>query len=507
MFLALYSLFAVQYKFCVKIQGPTSTAFKYTDPKGNTESVPTFNSGSSQSIQYSSNIQFKYTFEFPECTFEQYGEDTTNSVCPVVSGDYLRDICSVKKFPSMLASVAYLLIKNTITYENVQVFVLNGNKYEEIKKGETITYTNDKDFQLSVYVKSNSCTTYKKIGTLDSYSDNTKIITVEDTDIPEECVKNDTPGGDGDGDDTKVTTCTISGNQMNIDKSYIDTNCRDANKLYVTGSQITIMNGAGKNSKFEIIEVTGKQFSINNNAFENSKSLKTVILSGSQLTVSSNAFKDCTSLSSVTISGNQGTVHDYAFCNCPLIKNNVVMTGSQTTLSQKAYDCNGSSGGDDGSGDDGEESSSEVEVLEPIKYVLPVRKNGKLHPIDITLVDREGRPEVSSLLLDALPITLHSDDFDVNDLGDFSINLNYDKSKFAVDDSDLPQVLKGRVTEIDTNAEKGKGKGKGTNVALIAGVAAAAAVVVIVIVVVVVVVVIKKKNKKAESSGQAAEDV
>lgn len=503
MFLALFSLIAVEYQFCIKIQGPTQTAFKYTDPSGNTNSVPTFNSMSSRTIQYSSTSQFKYSFIFPGCTFDQSGEVTTNSECPVVSGDYLSDICSVKKFPSMQASESYLVIQNTVTYENVQVFVLNGQYYEEIKKGEKIPFSNNEDFSLDVYVKSNLCTTYKKIGTLNSYSDSTLIKVIDNSDIPEECVKND---GDGDDDDTKVTTCTISGNQMNIDKSYFDTKCRDAKKLYVTGLQITIMNGAGKNSKFEIIEVTGNQFSINNNAFENSKSLKTVILSGSQLTVNSNAFKDCTSLSSVTISGNQGTVKDYAFCNCPLIKNNVVMTGLQTTLSQKAYDCNGSSGGDDGSGDDDEESSSEVEVLEPIKYVLPVRKNGKLHPIDINLVDKEGGPEVNSLLLNALPITIHSDDFDVNDLGDFSVNLNYDKSKFALEE--IPDVLKGRVNEIDTNPEKvkGKGKGKGMNIALIAGVAAAA-VVVIVIVVVVVVVVVKKMNTKAESSGQAAEDV
>lgn len=164
-----------------------------------------------------------------------------------------------------------------------------------------------------------------------------------------------------------------------------------------------------------------------------------------------------------------------------------------TNIDKDAFSC------DKDDGDDGDDNKE----LEPIKYILPVKKSGKLRPIDITLVDKEGGPSVSSLkLLEDLPIRIHSELPGLSniDLWNFKINLNYDQSKYHVDKSDLPVSLQKLVNEKDTNGKKG------TNIALIAGVAAAA-VVLVVIIIVVVVVVIKKKSKDEKSTEQSTAEV
>ncbi|KAK8878416.1 hypothetical protein M9Y10_005189 [Tritrichomonas musculus] len=265
-------------------------------------------------------------------------------------------------------------------------------------------------------------------------------------------------------------------------------NLASLQSLSLSSVSITISGSCFKGTGLSSISIKAtSSVTIQDKAFRNCKSLKTVELSGASVTVDGLIFSYCTELNSFTIEAkSSANIQSNAFCGCAkLTEEDIHITAVSTNINKDAFSC------DKDDGDDGDGNKE----LEPIKFILPVKKGGKLRPIDITLVDKERGPSVSSLkLLEDLPIRIHSKLPELSniDLRNFKINLNYDQTKYHVDKSDLPVSLQKLVNEKDTNGKKG------INIALIAGVAAAAVVVIVIIIVVVVVVIKKKKKKKSK---------
>ena len=191
MLFACFCFFSFEYVFKVKIVGPTTTQFTYTyvddNGQGETETCGPLIDTSSCFIQISTNVLFHYSFDFGKCQFDQEGYDTKNNIIPEVGEDYLKNICTVKAFPQMLA-MTYLNYTNEIQNDDIKLYA-KLDDYIPSPKGIRKSFTNKGGyFNLELYATSSYCQDYTKIGYLRSTHDINAIFKVTDSSIPATCL-------------------------------------------------------------------------------------------------------------------------------------------------------------------------------------------------------------------------------------------------------------------------------------------------------------------------------
>lgn len=289
-------------------------------------------------------------------------------------------------------------------------------------------------------------------------------------------------------------------------QSEIFTNLASLQTVTLTSDSVSVQGEVFKGSGVQTVTIKGDtSATIQKSAFANCKSLETVEMSAKSVTIQGTSFHYCSSLNSVKLTGSTSvTIQNNPFCGCTNLKGNIeAITDKFTFQESSAFQCDGSEGG---GGDDTPSVPSPTPA--PIKYTISATVNGEFRPLEISIVDKDGYGTgcMSAQLLEKYDITITSDIPEKDIPEGYKIALNYDKTKYEVDKSKLPQKMSDAIEEkqISGSGDGGK-KGGGISMAMIIGIVVAV-VVVVVIIIVVVVVVKKKKNKKQTSDAEVNEE-
>ncbi|KAK8870832.1 hypothetical protein M9Y10_008730 [Tritrichomonas musculus] len=303
-----------------------------------------------------------------------------------------------------------------------------------------------------------------------------------------------------------VQTVTLKGDTSVTIQESAFANCKSLETVEMSANSVSIQGDSFKGSSVQSVTLTGDtSATIQGASFANCKSLETVEMSARSVTIQGTSFHYCSSLNSVKLTGSTSvTIQNNPFCGCTNLKGNIeAITDKFTFQESSAFQCDGSSGDED----DTSVPSVPSPTPAPIKYTISATVNGEFRPLEISIVNKDGYGTgcTSAQLLEKYDITITSDIPDEDIPEGYKIALNYDKTKYEVDKTKLPQKMSDAIEEkqISGSGDGGK-KGGGISMTIIIGIVVA--VVVVVVIIIVVVVVVKKKNKKQTSDAEANEE-